>query len=52
MSYVNNLTKATKQEIKLPKSDDDIEAWAAQYPDVAAIVETIAIKKAREQSEI
>lgn len=44
------LDKSTKQEIKLPKSDDDIDAWAAQYPDVAAIVETIAIKKAREQS--
>ena len=45
------LDKSTKQEIKLPKSDDDIDAWAAQYPDVAAIVETIAIKKAREQSQ-
>jgi hypothetical protein len=45
------LDKSTKQEIKLPKSDDDIEAWAAKYPDVAAIVETIAIKKAREQSK-
>jgi len=45
------LDKSTRQEIKLPKSDDDIDAWAAQYPDVAAIVETIAIKKAREQSK-
>jgi hypothetical protein len=46
----SQLEQATKQEIKLPKSDDDIEAWATQYPDVAAIVETIAIKKAREQA--
>lgn len=44
------LEESTKQEIKLPKSDGDIEAWAKQYPDVAAIVETIAIKKAREQA--
>jgi hypothetical protein len=44
------LEQSTKQEIKLPKSDEDIDAWAKQYPDVAAIVETIAIKKAREQS--
>ena len=44
------LEQSTKQEIKLPKSDEDIDAWARQYPDVAAIVETIAIKKAREQS--
>ena len=39
------LTESTKSEIKLPKSDEDIEAWAKQYPDVAGIVETIAIKK-------
>ena len=39
------LVESTKSEIKLPKSDEDIEAWAKQYPDVAGIVETIAIKK-------
>ena len=44
------LEQATKKEMKLPKSDEDIEQWAADYPDVAAIVETIAMKKAREQS--
>lgn len=44
------LEDSTKQEIKLPKSDDDIDAWAKEYPDVAAIVETIAIKKAKEQA--
>mgnify|MGYP003654284568 FL=1 len=44
------LNKATKKEMKLPKSDEDIEAWATEYPDVAKIVETIAMKKAREQS--
>jgi len=31
-----------------PKSDEDIEAWAAEYPDVAGIVEKIATKKAQE----
>ncbi len=44
------LSEATKKEMKLPKSDEDIEKWAADYPDVAAIVETIAMKKAKEQS--
>ena len=44
------LGKATKKEMKLPKSDEDIEAWATEYPDVAKIVETIAMKKAREQA--
>ena len=46
----SQLDAATKKEMKLPKSDEDIEQWAADYPDVAAIVETIAMKKAREQS--
>jgi len=46
----SQLESATKKEMKLPKSDEDIEQWAADYPDVAAIVETIAMKKAREQS--
>ena len=45
------LTESTKSEIKLPKSDEDIEAWAKQYPDVAGIVETIAIKKSKEQAK-
>ena len=44
------LADATQKEMKLPKSDEDIETWAKDYPDVAAIVETIAMKKAREQS--
>jgi len=45
------LDEVTKKEIKLPKSDEDIEAWAKRHPDVAAIVETIAIKKSKEQSK-
>ena len=47
----DQLNKATKKEMKLPKSDEDLEAWATEYPDVAKIVETIAMKKAKEQSE-
>jgi len=35
--------------VRAPKSDEDIEEWARQYPDVAAIVETIAEKKATEK---
>ena len=31
-----------------PKSDEDIEEWASEYPDIAGIVETIAAKKAQE----
>ena len=45
------LSESTKKNIKLPKSDEDIESWAKEYPDVAAIVETIATKKAMEQAK-
>jgi len=44
------LTKATKNELILPKTEEEIDAWAKEYPDVAGIVETIASKKARESS--
>ena len=37
-----------QESIRPPKSDEDIESWAAEYPDVASIVETIAAKKAQE----
>ena len=45
------LAAATKKEMKLPKSDEEIDAWASEYPDVAKIVETIAMKKALEQNK-
>ena len=35
----------------MPKTEEEIETWAKEYPDVAGIVETIAIKKAKEQSD-
>ena len=40
----------TKKQVKLPKSDEELEKWTEQYPDVAKIVETIATKKAMEAS--
>ena len=44
------LEAATKNELVLPKSEDEVEAWAKQYPDVAGIVEAIAEKKANERA--
>lgn len=44
------LTQSTEQQIKLPTNEEDLARWAATYPDVAKIVETIAIKKAKEQT--
>src|SRR5688572_5565576 len=39
------LDASTKNNIKLPKTPEEIKAWAQQYPDVAAIVRTIAIEE-------
>jgi len=44
------LNAAAKNELVLPKSEHDIEAWAKKYPDVAGIVEAIADKKANERA--
>ena len=42
------LTDTATKEIKLPKSDEEINEWSREYPDVAKIVESIATKKAKE----
>ena len=41
------LNKAAKQELVLPKTDEELEAWSKEYPDVAAIIESIADKKSK-----
>ena len=41
------VNKAAKQELVLPKSEEELEAWSKQYPDIAGIVEAIADKKAK-----
>jgi hypothetical protein len=46
----SQLTLASKNELVLPKSTEEVDAWARQHPDVAAIVESIADKKATERS--
>ena len=44
------LDKAAKNELVLPKSAEEIEAWTKKYPDVAGIVEAIAESKANEKA--
>lgn len=36
-------------KVRAPTSDESIDAWAAKYPEIAGIVETIAEKKAQEK---
>jgi DNA repair exonuclease SbcCD ATPase subunit len=47
----SQLQNSTEKQIKLPKSEEELNEWAKTYPDVAKIVETIAIKKAKEQTQ-
>ena len=51
-SLKTQLSVAAQKEMRLPKSDEDIEKWAEEFPDVAQIVETIAMKKAAEQASV
>ena len=44
------LEASTKKEIQYPKSEDELNEWIKKYPDIAKIVETIAMKKAHEQT--
>jgi len=44
----HQLDAVTRKQVRLPKSDEELEEWAERYPDVAKIVETIATKKALE----
>lgn len=46
----SQLDAATRNELVLPKSEDEVDAWAKKYPDIAGIVEAIADKKANERS--
>ena len=46
----SQLDSAAKNELVLPKSQEDIDAWSKKYPDVAGIVEAIADKKASERA--
>lgn len=44
------LDAATKNELVLPKTEEEIESWAKKYPDVAGIIEAIADRKANEKA--
>ena len=41
----------SKKEMRMPKSEDELEEWSNKYPDVAQMVETIALKKSRETAQ-
>lgn len=46
------LSQATKQQIKFPKSEEEVAAWSKKYPDVAKIIDTIAQKRVQEAMEV
>jgi hypothetical protein len=48
----DQLEQATRKQIKFPKSESEIKDWVDKYPDVAAIVDTIAQKRALEALEM
>tara|TARA_B100000035_G_C21034148_1_gene569966 strand:+ start:754 stop:1527 length:774 start_codon:yes stop_codon:yes gene_type:complete len=46
------LDAATKQQIRFPKTDEEIDQWSQRYPEVSKIIDTIARKRANEALEI
>lgn len=44
------LTKTTQNQMQFPTTEEELSEWTAKFPEVAKIVETIALKKAREQT--
>lgn len=46
------LQAAAQQTMALPTTEDEVKKWAEAYPDVAKIVETIAIQKARQEAGV
>lgn len=44
------LREKEKDEFTLPTTEEEIDAWASKYPEVAKIVDSIAQKRAREAS--
>jgi hypothetical protein len=46
------LEEAARKQIKFPKTEEEIADWVKKYPDVAAVVDTIAQKRALEALEI
>ena len=48
LSLREQLATTTKENIQLPKTEQELADWTSKYPDVAQVIETIATKKARE----
>ena len=50
-SLEGQLAKAAKNELVWPKSEAEVDEWTKKHPDVAAIVESIADKKAKQRTQ-
>lgn len=42
------LDQATRKQLKFPKTEAEVADWVSKYPDVAAIIDTIAQKRSME----
>ena len=46
---IESLKNSVSQNPSLPKTEEEVADWVSRFPDVAAIVETLADKKAKER---
>lgn len=47
----DQVQQAAQKQIKLPKTEEELKAWANKYPDVAAVMDTYAQMRANEALE-
>lgn len=50
-SLKSELKATSTGDMELPSTEDEIAEWASKYPQVANIMQTMALKAAREQNE-
>ena len=50
-SLRGELKSSSTGEMELPSTEDEIAAWAGKYPQVANIMQTMALKAAKDQNE-
>lgn len=40
-----------KKQMKMPKTEEEVEEWRKQYPDVAGVIETMVLKRLQDKDE-
>lgn len=50
-SLETQMVDLSKKEMKLPKTEEEVQEWMEKYPDLGGILETIVLKKIKEDRQ-